>query len=153
MAAPKGNQFWKLGQNPPGRPASYTPDQLWPKSLEYFEWCENNPWHKVEAVKGGENAGMLISVPISRPFTLSGLCVFLGIAVDTFNRYSHLQEYSEVTTRIKEICYTQKFEGAAVGAYNANIIARDLGLKDSTDITSGGNEMKSFTLNVKPDTE
>lgn len=36
----------------------------------------------------------------------------------------------EVETTI----YTQKFEGAAVGAFNSNIIARDLGLADKKEI-------------------
>lgn len=40
----------------------------------------------------------------------------------------------QVTTRIDEIIYKQKFEGAAVGAFNANIIARDLGLADKKDV-------------------
>jgi hypothetical protein len=30
--------------------------------------------------------------------------------------------------------YAQKFEGAASGAFNANIIARDLGLADKTEM-------------------
>ena len=41
-------------------------------------------------------------------------------------------EFSSVITRIRETIYQQKFEGAAVGAFNANIIARDLGLADKT---------------------
>lgn len=40
----------------------------------------------------------------------------------------------EVTTYVEEIIRTQKFEGAAVGAFNANIIARDLGLSDKKEI-------------------
>jgi hypothetical protein len=149
MAAPKGNQFWKLADNA-GRPRSYMPDTLWQVAQDYFEWCEENPWNKMEAIKGGDNAGMLIAVPTSRPFTLSGLCVFAGIAVNTFDVYSNTQEYKEVTTRIREICYTQKFEGAAVGAFNANIIARDLGLKDSQDFSSDGKPIQGFIVNVKP---
>jgi hypothetical protein len=30
--------------------------------------------------------------------------------------------------------FAQKFEGAAVGAFNSNIIARDLGLIDRTEL-------------------
>ncbi len=43
------------------------------------------------------------------------------------------EEYKDffgVYTRISQIIRTQKFEGAAVGLFNANIIARDLGLAD-----------------------
>ena len=37
---------------------------------------------------------------------------------------------------IEKTIYKQKFDGATAGSFNANIIARDLGLKDKTDITS-----------------
>lgn len=132
MAAPVGNQFWRLAEHP-GRPRSYQPDELWDKALEYFEWTENNPWYKNEAVKGGDAVGTIIQVPTSRPFTQTGFCVFAGISMATFEVYSKIEEFLGVTTRIKEIMYTQKFEGATVGAYNANIIARDLGLTDKVD--------------------
>ena len=39
--------------------------------------------------------------------------------------------------------YSQKFEGAASGIFNANIIARDLGLSDKQDITTGGEKLSS----------
>jgi hypothetical protein len=42
--------------------------------------------------------------------------------------------------------FTQKFEGATVGAFNANIIARDLGLKDQTDVTTNGNDISQNTI-------
>ena len=60
--------------------------------------------------------------------------MFIGIAVNTFREYQSREDFVTVTTRAREIIYTQKFEGAAVGAFNANIIARDLGLRDQKDI-------------------
>ncbi len=41
-------------------------------------------------------------------------------------------EFSEVITRVEQIIYIQKFEGATVNAFNANIISRELGLADKT---------------------
>jgi hypothetical protein len=133
MAAPEGNEFWRLAEDP-GRPKAYDPPRLLNISYDYFKWATENPWMKNEAVKGGDNAGMIIKVPTSRPFTIHGLCVFAGISVQTFDNYSKNKEFLEVTTRIREIIYNQKFEGAAVGAYNANIIARDLGLADKKEV-------------------
>jgi hypothetical protein len=46
---------------------------------------------------------------------------------------------------IEDIIYNQKFEGAAAGLLKENIIARELGLKDQSDITSGGEKIKSNT--------
>ena len=36
--------------------------------------------------------------------------------------------FIDIITRIEEIIETQQFEGASVGVFNANIIARKLGL-------------------------
>ncbi|MFC0183379.1 terminase small subunit [Pseudarcicella hirudinis] len=58
------------------------------------------------------------------------LLVLGGIVLKT----QHQKIFLEVITRIEEIVYVQKFEGAAVGAFNANIIARDLGLADKQNI-------------------
>jgi hypothetical protein len=133
MAAPIGNRFWELAENA-GRPKAYKPEKLWEEAKKYFVWCEDNPWQKNEALKGGDFAGQIIKIPTSRPFTISGLCVFLGITTQTYDSYQRTEEFLSVTTRIHDIIYTNKFEGAAVGAYNANIIARDLGLADKSDI-------------------
>lgn len=40
-------------------------------------------------------------------------------------------DYEAVIERINQYCYDTKFDGAVVGLYNANIIARDLGLKEN----------------------
>lgn len=131
MAAPKGNQYWQFAITT-GRPKIYTPDQLWQKATEYFDWCLETPWYKNEAIKGGDNAGTIIKIPTAKPFTLKGFTLFAAIAYQTFDNYSKDEDFMEVTTRIREICYTQKFEGATVGVFNANIIARDLGLSETT---------------------
>lgn len=38
-----------------------------------------------------------------------------------------------VKEKIERYCYDCKFDGAVIGVYNANIIARDLGLKDRVE--------------------
>jgi hypothetical protein len=148
MPAPKGNSYWRL-RKVSGQPKSLTPEELWTDACEYFEWCDSNPWIKSEAIKGGEHAGNLVQVPTSRPYTISGMCVFIGIDIKTFDNYSKVEtykDYFQVCTHIREIIYTQKFEGAAVGAYNANIIARDLGLKDTSDVNVNDNRKQVADL-------
>jgi hypothetical protein len=57
----------------------------------------------------------------------------LNIDEDTLNTYGKADTHKEfhgVVTRVKDIIYTQKFEGASAGLLNPNIIARDLGLAD-----------------------
>ena len=85
----------------------------------------------------------LIGLPTVRPFTLSGLQLYIGCNDHYFSQFKKNldedeEDFTSVITRIEKTIYTQKFEGAVVGAFNANIIARDLGLSDKTDITSKG---------------
>ena len=49
-------------------------------------------------------------------------------------------DYEAVIERITQYCYDVKYDGAVVGLYNANIIARDLGLKENIEISKRGNE-------------
>jgi hypothetical protein len=134
MSAPKGNQFWKL-RSKHGRDKLFeTPELLWEAATEYFNWVDGHPWYKVEAVKSGDNCGDLIKIPLARPYTLSGFQLYIG-ASDTFWRKFKADDHKDFVTVISEIekaIYTQKFEGAAVGAFNANIIARDLGLTEKS---------------------
>jgi hypothetical protein len=62
--------------------------------------------------------------------TLTGLRIFLDITHPTWLDYAKKDGFSTVTDAIKDIIYTQKFEGAAADLLNPNIIARDLGLQD-----------------------
>jgi hypothetical protein len=63
------------------------------------------------------------------------MCVFLDIPFKTLLEYEKRDGFSEVLTRVREIIVAQKFEGASVGAYNATIIARDLGLVEKSNTT------------------
>lgn len=130
MAAPEGNHFWEL-RSSHGRDLIFSsPEILWDAAKEYFEATVGRPWIQKDWV--GKDA-----VPVDRkttpPFTVQGLCVFLEINPDTWYEYRKRKDFSDICTRIETIIYTQKFEGASVGAYNANIIARDLGLIDKTE--------------------
>lgn len=140
MAAPAGNEFWKM-RSSHGRDMIFaSPSILWEAACEYFEWANENPWIRVD-FKGKDADRVLI--PVERPLTMMGLCVFLDVNTGYFRDFKkNLKEddedFSMVITRIEEIIYTQKFEGAAVGAFNANIISRDLGLADKvqTEVTN-----------------
>ncbi|MBK5721409.1 DNA-packaging protein [Dysgonomonas sp. Marseille-P4677] len=137
MAAPKGNKFWKL-RSKHGRDKLFaSPELLLEAAYEYFEWCDKNPWQKNEAVKSGNMAGSIIKVPTQRPFSLSGLCNYLGCNQGYFYEFKTNCDkgFSDIITRIEELIEIQQFEGATVGAFNANIIARKLGLSDKQEIT------------------
>lgn len=136
MGAPKGNSFWKL-RSKHGRDKIFSsPEMFLEAAYEYFEQCDKNPWNKMEVVKTGENAGQLLPVPTQKPYSITGLCIFLGITYFTFRRYEENEDYkdfSTVFTHVRDIVETNQLEGATVGAYNANIVARKLGLVDKSE--------------------
>lgn len=156
MAAPKNNKFWEL-RTKHGRDKLFsTPDLLWTAATEYFQWCDDNPWIKNEAIKSGDLAGQIIKVPTSRPYTIKALCLYLGVNAQYFTDFKNGlkpnekdidKDFSLVITRIEETIYTQKFEGATVGTFNANIIARDLGLTDKKELdhTTKGESINKIT--------
>jgi len=134
MAAPKGNQFWKM-RSKHGRDKIFSsPEIFLEAAYEYFEYCDNNPILKYDAIRGGNNAGELIKIPIQRPYSILGLCSFVHITHQTFRVYEKDENYKDfitVFTHIREIIEENQLSGATVGIYNANIVARKLGLGET----------------------
>jgi hypothetical protein len=131
MAAPIGNQFWRFIKDVGRKPHYTDPQEMWAKAIEYFQFCQDNP-EQVEELH--PKTGVQV-VKKHQPFLKSDCALFLG-----FSRWESLKEYSqkkgffEIVTRIEQVIYGQKLRGAAMGIYNSNIIARDLGLRDVSDV-------------------
>lgn len=134
MPAPEGNQFWKARSSHGRKPIFSSPDELLEACLEYVDWVEANPLYGAELVTF-QGQGNLVNVPKMRAMTQAGLCIFLDIDRKTWAEYAKREDFSPVTTRVDEIIRTQKFEGASAGFLNPNIIARDLGLADKSELT------------------
>lgn len=132
MAAPSGNQFWKLRATHGRELIFSSPTVLWEACCEYFEATDARKWIRKDWV--GKDA-IEVDRETDTPYTMSGLYVFLDIVPSTWTNYksSENKDFLEIITRVEQIIFTQKFEGAAVGAYNANIISRDLGLIDKKE--------------------
>lgn len=165
MPAPKGNQFWKL-RSKHGRDKLFaSPELLWEEACDYFQWCDKNPIEVAELMKSGDLAGTHVNTPKARPYTLMGLCLYLDANTEYFRLFKgnlkptenkEDEDFYRVIKKIEETIYNQKFEGASVGLFNANIIARDLGLKDNQDITSQGEKLQqvnSIKVNIIPPPE
>ncbi|MDD5433986.1 MAG: DNA-packaging protein [Nitrospira sp.] len=139
MAAPKGNQFWRL-RSKHGRDKLFTtPELLWEAACEYFQWCEDNPLYEIKgfAYQGVVNKE---TFPKMRAMTLSGLCFYLNCNEAYFRQFKKAlpddeEGFSTIIKEIEVIIYNQKFQGAAADLLNANIIARDLGLSEKTEST------------------
>lgn len=130
MAGPKGNRSWEARSSHGRKPIFERPEFLWVAACEYFHWAAENPLYesRVVSAKGVPRA---VQVPKMRAMTIKGLCIFIDISYSCWLDYGKREEYVEITTRISDIIYDQKFSGAAADLLNANIIARDLGLKDT----------------------
>lgn len=116
----------------PGRPRIYeSPEELEKDCDEYFDQTDGRKWITTEF--NGKDAKEC-KVPTETPYTWTGLYLFLAIDHKTWVLYEGRPEYIPICTRVRNIIYTQKFEGAAVGAFNANLISRDLGLADKKEI-------------------
>lgn len=132
-----GNQFWKMADPEClGQPRNFpTPTDLWNKAKEYFQECDESPLTSQETTT--TDKGVYDKVKQHKvPYTWQGLYVFLGVV--SLKRYKEKNEYVPIITHIGNVIYNQKYTGAAAGLFNANIIARDLGLAESVkseDIT------------------
>jgi hypothetical protein len=134
MSAPKGNRYG-IDSGNFFKPKKYTPVTWKNVFIKYLNDRQNKAWSKNEPIKSGEKAGELMKVPTQLPLTIESFCVFAGVSKQTFYNYEGAvgyEKYFDITTRIREVIESDQFDGATVGAYNPNIIARKLGLAEKT---------------------
>lgn len=143
MGAPKNNKFWELRSSHGRKKIFENPLLLWDAAKEYFEWCIENPFEKAELTTY-QGESKIEKVPVMRPFTLEGLCLYCDVNTAYFRQFKEAlrqknddeaKDFSTVIAQIEETINNQQFSGAASGFLNANIIARKLGLKEQTDNT------------------
>ena len=135
MAAPKGNRFWEARYNHGRKPKTESPAKLWDACVKYFEFVEENPmvgYHVVSYQGEGSNH----PVPKMRAPTMQGLWLFLGISKTTWHNWKERKGFLDVIGKVEETLYDWKFRGAAADLLNANIIARDLGLKEKSELST-----------------
>lgn len=127
-----------------------TPAELWEHFEAYVVKEREAPWIKVEyAGKDGEEK----HTPLQVPITFEGFECYL----QDKDIISHLSDYSAntdgaykdyipVIARIRNNCFVQNFKGASVGAFNASIIAKKLGLIERVN----QNVTNTPILNIDP---
>lgn len=126
-----------------GRPkALKSPEELWSYACDYFETVDNNPWFKQDFVRGGEYAGAHVNLTTMRPYTWEGFEDYLfkkGIIQDLDDYRCNLDgryaEFKGTVRAIGKIIFDRNLTGAAANFFNANIIARQLGMADRSDLT------------------
>ena len=129
-----GNRAWEARSSHGRNPIFAAPDDLWSAVVEYFQWVDDNPLYE-EKVFNGKDGIVRASIAKMRAMTISGLCIFLDIDRKTWDAYRERPDFIHIVTRAEEIIRDQKFTGAAADLLNANIIARDLGLAEKSELT------------------
>lgn len=118
-------------------------------AYEYFDHASEDYIEKQEAsVYKGDVT--YYNVKKMRPFTFLALCNFMGIASVTYETYRRHPELKAATEIIDDIVRRNKFEGAASGLLNANIIGRDLGLAEKHEHSGPGGGPMQITPDMSP---
>lgn len=106
------------------------PQQLLNACLEYFRMVNENP---LTSEKVGFSKGKVCRTTIEHPraMTVWGLSSFLGITTPTWYEWrKNRKDLKDVIDFVEQTIKQQKFEAAAAGLLNANIISREMGLAD-----------------------
>ncbi len=82
-----------------------------------------------------------------RAMTKDGLCLFLDIGMNTWQEYVKREDFTNITRKVENVIRSQKFAGAAADLFNANIIARDLGLTDKRELSGDSENPLTLLIN------
>lgn len=148
--APMGNQYWKARSSHGRRPKYRTPDHLWAACCEYFEWVVDNPIQEEQVFT---YRGNIIKANLNkmRPMSLAGLCLFLGIAFETWCCWRKKRnDLSDIIGKVDGVIWDYQFTGAAVNLLNPRIIARQLAFRNKRDRILGNKNGEQ--LNTAADT-
>jgi hypothetical protein len=114
-----------------------TPEKLLDLFKEYVIHEQQNPLYKRDYV--GKD-GIPVDTPLTTPITFDGFELYLfekeiindlgDYSKNDDNRYT---DYAPIITHIRKFCYVNNFKGASVGLFNANLIAKKLGITEKIE--------------------
>lgn len=129
-----GNKFWEARSTHGRKPLYDNADDLSDACYQYFEWNHQNPLHEMKPFNVN---GEIIQEPVAvmRAMTIKALCRYIGMTYETWQKYRQKPDFSAICSEVEDIIYDHKFTGAAGGLLSASIIQRDLGLKESSEVS------------------
>lgn len=151
---PVGNKFWEARTKHGVEAILETPQIMWEAACEYFTWCVDNPI--IETDYRGKDL-QEVSIPKVRAFTWIGLTQFIKVNKDYFTDFKDrmssqdtekARDFTRVISEIEGVIYRQKFENAAAGQLNANLISRELGLADKKEIDNKGGFASKIEVSI-----
>jgi len=126
--------FWKRRSKHGRNKLFESPELIMESACEYFQWCDNNPWVSLKTTSNSKES-TTEEKPTQRPYSLLGWFVYIGCSENWLREFKKTanDDFLRVIREIETIIANQQWEGASVGAFNANIIARTLGLIDKVE--------------------
>jgi len=128
-----------------------SPEKMWDLFCQYVQHEKNNPMYKVDYVgKDGDEKETALQVPITfEGFEcyLSDLNIIQDLSHYSANTDDAYEPYRTIITRIRKNCFVQNFKGAAVGIFNANLIAKKIGLVEKVENKIEGGFDVTLNLN------
>lgn len=133
----------RLFENLRGRKARYSPEDLAEEFKKYIADLEANQIevetnYRYQSDDNSRRQQRRTQKYARPPKILDFVTRWLGMTHQWWYSLPHGKrgaDYEAVIERITQYCYDTKFDGAVVGLYNANIIARDLGLKENIAVS------------------
>lgn len=115
--------------------AGETPESLWEACCSYFDWCDTNPIIVKEVIRGGRGASTIVNVEKTRPYTLDGLCLHVGITMSYIKSIRDKNDnlFSLVVERALMVISTQNKEYAMVGIFNPILVGKVHKIGESDD--------------------
>lgn len=99
-----------------GRPLKYTPEELTKKTNEYFKMCDEK----------------------EKPYTISGLCLYLDTTRETIREYELREEFVDTIKRAKQRVENYVEEYSLIGKLNPTVsifnLKNNFNWKDKTEI-------------------
>lgn len=112
-----------------GRPAVYTPEALLDKINEYIS-IKLEERLQVNKLSGGKQ----VTIETVAPMTIQGFCAYSGLLRKIWYEYAQKDAYRDIISRAKDYFFDYKFKYAAVGVFDSNLVARELGIGDRFDV-------------------
>lgn len=134
MAATKGNSFYLL-RSKHGRDKLFkTPEQLRQALYEYVATVEENAWETNQTTVG-DNGISSTTKTFQRPLSRKGFYLFIGCSDSWLKEFKRncSKDFLLVIEEIENTIDTQQFDGASIGVFKENIIARIQGLSDKQE--------------------
>jgi hypothetical protein len=131
-----------------------TPEELY----QLFESYTLDTKQRVRTIPKATNKGVLYEEHVP-PLTIDGFKTYANKKGSDINRYWYnvdgtLNDYVSIVTRIKEEIRNDQVEGALVGQYQQNIVARLNNLTEKTDVTTNGEAINEIKISIiRPDTK